>query len=293
MRHILLTWNPGPDDDQQWTPEEWERTMVKETDAGRTIEGGWSVANRKNDIEPGDLGYLYRQGDHGRGLVAIGEIQSEPYEGRHWSDPKRTTNYVDVEWMECLPLGDRITVEELAAAIPTFKWETVFSSGREVKGADGSKLEELWTIRTTGDTKHRVLGEDEDEGEREGAGGGFGDAEMNKIVELAAMDVVMTAYRSDDFDVEDVSAAKYGWDVTARKGPQEFHIEVKGVTGPLVTFLLTAKEHKTAKVDPQWVLAVVTKALTDPQYYELDPATMFDHTQPFTYQVRVPDHVFV
>jgi hypothetical protein len=297
MRHILMTWNPGPDDDQQWSPAKWERTMVKETAAGRTVETGWSVAHRRNDIEPGDLAYLYRQGEHGRGLVAIGEIQTEPVEDERWDDPKRTANYVRIEWIECVSLDDRITIEELEAAIPTFPWEQVYSSGREVKGADGAKLYELWNRGTTevedggaGEGGGSVDGEDDGGGV--GVGGGFGDAETNRRVELAAMDVVMSAYRSEGFDVKDESAAKCGWDITARKNSEVFHIEVKGVTGQAVTFLLTAHEFDTAKDDPQWLLAVISKALTDPQYYELDAADVLAHAQPFMYQVRVPEDVF-
>jgi hypothetical protein len=196
MRHILMTWNPGQDDNKQWSPATWERTMVKKTAAGRTVETGWSVAHRKNDIEPGDIAYLYRQGEHGRGLVTIGEIQTEPEEDEHWDDPKRTANYVRIEWSECLSLDDRITVEDLEAEIPTFPWVQVFSSGREVKGADGAKLYELWASRTTavfGDEDSDEGGgsyDDENGGGSGGVGGGFGDAEKNRRVELEAMALV-------------------------------------------------------------------------------------------------------
>ena len=54
MRHILLTWNPGPHDDEQWSPEQWEIEMVDGTSEGRTYDGRWSVGNRVQGIEPGD-----------------------------------------------------------------------------------------------------------------------------------------------------------------------------------------------------------------------------------------------
>ena len=78
MRHVLLTWNPGRDNDQQWSPEEWEADMVARFSEGRTRDSTWSVGNRVHGIEPGDRAYLLRQGTHGRGLVAVGEITSGP-----------------------------------------------------------------------------------------------------------------------------------------------------------------------------------------------------------------------
>ena len=82
------------------------------------------------------------------------------------------------------------------AEIPTFPWVQVFSSGREVKGADGAKLYELWASRTTavfGDEDSDEGGgsyDDENGGGSGGVGGGFGDAEKNRRVELAAMALV-------------------------------------------------------------------------------------------------------
>jgi hypothetical protein len=78
MRHILPTWNPGPHNDEQWSPEQWEIEMVDGTSESRTYDGRWSVGNRVQGIETGDRAYLLRQGTHGRGLVAIGDITSEP-----------------------------------------------------------------------------------------------------------------------------------------------------------------------------------------------------------------------
>jgi len=40
MRHILLTWNPGPDNNEQWSPEEWRIKMVEGTSEGRTYGRG-------------------------------------------------------------------------------------------------------------------------------------------------------------------------------------------------------------------------------------------------------------
>jgi len=46
-------------------------------------------------------------------------------------------------------------------------------------------------------------------------GAGFGDPVQNRIVELAAMDAVTAYYEAGNWDVDDVSADKVGWDLTA------------------------------------------------------------------------------
>jgi hypothetical protein len=102
----------------------------------------------------------------------------------------------------------------------------------------------------------------------------------------------ISEYRGEGFDVKDVSLDKRGWDVTARKNSEEFHIEVKGVAGALVNFLLTAREFNKAKVDPRWVLVAVTKALSDPQYYEVDAANVLAHARPYMYKVSIPKDTF-
>jgi len=40
VRHILLTWNPGPDNDEQRSSEEWRIKMVEGTSEGRTYGRG-------------------------------------------------------------------------------------------------------------------------------------------------------------------------------------------------------------------------------------------------------------
>ena len=139
-RHILLTWNPGPGNDEQWTPRQW-RAVAARIQAGERITGNWSVSNRRHNIEPGDIGCLFRQGEHGRGIVAVGEIRSEPYEDVHWAGAG-VTNYVDIEWTHAMDLNG-ITLETLEAGAPSFSWRRVYSSGREVAGRAANELQSL------------------------------------------------------------------------------------------------------------------------------------------------------
>ncbi|MEJ1110719.1 MULTISPECIES: protein NO VEIN domain-containing protein [unclassified Kribbella] len=281
MRHILLTWNPGQGNDEQWTPEEWEAEMVGGTSAGDGYEARWSVGNRVQGIEPGDRAYMLRQGIHGRGIVAIGEITSEPYTDGSWRSDRETSQYVNVIWHEAVPLEERIDVHELAAEIPEFQWNSVYSSGRDIT-QHGARLEELWSGQVADAAVMPPIVQ----------GAGFGTAEQNQEVEKAAVDYVTKAYASEDYQVRSVERDRCGWDLTVSKGVEEIHVEVKGIAGSLVRFFLTANECKCALSDPKWLLVVVTDALGEPQWYELDGPTAAAYAVPALYQVRVPNELF-
>lgn len=95
------------------------------------------------------------------------------------------------------------------------------------------------------------------------SGAGFGNSETNRKVERAAVRVVTEWYESDNWMVESVEAEKCGYDLLCRKDSEENHVEVKGVQGELVSFIITAAEVKQAQKDSDFVLCVVTAALTD------------------------------
>jgi hypothetical protein len=281
MRHILLTWNPGPDNDEQWSPEQWDSDMVLGTAAGQSYDGRWSVGNRVQGIEPGDRAYLLRQGTHGRGVVAIGEITSEPFTAESWREDGGTAQYVDVTWLEAVPLDERIDIQDLKSAIPEFGWDTVYSSGREITG-QGAVLEELWAGQASEAASLPPVVQ----------GAGFGTAEQNRKVEKAAIQHVRATYEAAGYAITSVEAARCGWDLTAVKGNEELHVEVKGVAGSLVQFFLTANEHKTALADSDWLLVVVTDALGDPGWCQLDGPAAASYAEPALFQVRIPADAF-
>jgi hypothetical protein len=116
-------------------------------------------------------------------------------------------------------------------------------------------------------------------------GAGFGDAESNREVELAAMSVTSGRYAVDGWIVEDVSALTCGWDITVTKGPQVRHLEVKGVSGPVPKVLVTRNELRSAGQDLDWLLVVVTDALTSPSYHEYGPEAVRGLAVPLAYEV--------
>lgn len=94
-------------------------------------------------------------------------------------------------------------------------------------------------------------------------GAGFGNPETNRKVERAGVAVVTDWYESEGWTVKSVEAAKCGYDLLCRKYSEENHIEAKGVQGELVAFIITAAEVRQAQKDLDFVLCVVTSALTD------------------------------
>lgn len=140
---------------------------------------------------------------------------------------------------------------------------------RPLSEADGLLLEEY--IRNlerhfsdagfVGDSSEQF---DEDlPSERTQTGAGFGNPETNRKVERAAVSRVTDWYESEGWTVESVEAAKCGYDLLCRKDSEENHVEVKGVQGELVAFIITAAEVRQARNDSDFVLCVVTSALTD------------------------------
>lgn len=150
MHAVLLTWNPGPDDDYVWSPEKWEREVVDAIEANGPVATTWGVGRHVNGIDPGDTAFLYRQGQHGRGIVARGVIRSTPWAAPHW-DPERSrrgaaTRIVDLELVEAVPLDAAIEVAELEMAMPEFPWRKIYSSGRRTPSSVTERLLHLWRL---------------------------------------------------------------------------------------------------------------------------------------------------
>lgn len=100
-----------------------------------------------------------------------------------------------------------------------------------------------------------------------GNGAGFGDAETNHEVELAAVRVVTEHYRNKGWSVKSVERDRVGFDLQCTRPGSEEHAEVKGVAGAELIFMLTAGEVERAKHDPVYVVHVVTEALsTSPRH---------------------------
>lgn len=113
-------------------------------------------------------------------------------------------------------------------------------------------------------------------------GAGFGDAETNRIVEAAAMRRVVEHF--GEWDYEDVSVLKIGWDITFTRGEEQRHVDVKGLSGRGPSVLLTRNEVEKAVSDPLWSLVVVTQALVAPVVHDVDREAVARAALPYVYR---------
>ncbi len=144
MHFVLLTWNPGPLNERVFTPEAWDARVVAPYLRGETVTTSWGVGRHVNNIEPGDVAFLYRQGQWGRGVVARGIIRSHPWAAPNQARGGRVTNHVDVEWRESVPTGAALELGDLEAVAPEFGWRQVYASGRQLPAATGAKVSREW-----------------------------------------------------------------------------------------------------------------------------------------------------
>jgi hypothetical protein len=94
------------------------------------------------------------------------------------------------------------------------------------------------------------------------SGAGFGDPVRNRMIETAAVNAVTKDYEQRGWRVKSVEREKCGFDLRCVKGSSEAHVEVKGIQGHDLSFILTRREYRCAEVDQHFVLYIVTTALT-------------------------------
>jgi Domain of unknown function (DUF3883) len=111
---------------------------------------------------------------------------------------------------------------------------------------------------------------------------------FRKRVEQAAIEEVTRLYESERWTVESVELKKIGWDLTCRKGKLEEHVEVKGLSGDSLNFVMTRNEYEKAQNDSQYLIYVITKALSrDKEYYRLSWKDLENYFNVFATQYRV------
>ncbi len=255
----LLTWNPRR--------ISWEDTDLPDalrfTERGKRWKGSWSCGITKK-IRPGDRVFLMKLGKEPRGIVASGWVVkpegykpvrkgSAVYEDSHW-DPKRRGKmalYVDIDFDVALDPAEVLPWRTLRSDVDSQMNWAPENSGVTVGEKVARRLEKAWSQHVAQRRKLRKLSEAE-------GGAGFGNWEENRRVEEKALKVVERHYKSKDWHVVDVSKQKRGYDLVCRRGGAEEHVEVKGVSGRRVQFLITRNELNTWKRDGEYVVAVVT-----------------------------------
>lgn len=153
-RNWLFVWNPS-----HWAWEDLPDQIAR-TRAGKPALIRWTCANQT--IAPGDRAWLVRLGQEPKGVMATGNVVSDPYEAEHHNDAKasegKTGTYVDIEFSVIRDVfkDPIVGLNELnTITIDNQQWSPQ-SSGIEIKPRSAALLEKLWGTRTAGQPKPQL-----------------------------------------------------------------------------------------------------------------------------------------
>jgi len=145
-----------------------------------------------------------------------------------------------------------------------FSWFRDFMRSQQNFSLGLREIDEVYVAKFEGimiEQGMRSLGGDE---RREGRGAGFGSAEFNREVEQAAVLFVTNEYKRRGWEVESVETKRCGYDLVCTKSRRREVVEVKGIRGNDLSFIITAGEVKQSRARDDFVLCVVSTALADP-----------------------------
>jgi hypothetical protein len=128
---------------------------------------------------------------------------------------------------------------------------------------DISKIDAEWLLHAARKASRVDIKSASTAAEDWASGGGFGSADDNKEVEIAAMDAATDRLKDDGWKVKDVSVLKCGYDLECTRGRSKLHVEVKGSSGLEKKFILTQNELATWETDQNYCLVLVTLALEE------------------------------
>lgn len=264
-------------DPQKWDIGRWLRGEVEIT--------AWSVRDtyRLGLVRPGQPVVLWISGKaraHPAGAYALGRVLGPPETGQpdaDWLDLEAAASHdlflpmslgllsepvLRQEFLEHGALRDSEVIRQPKASNPSFLTKTEYAA----------------LLDLAGEEMDITLGPH---------GAGFGSAEHNRRVEVAAVGVVRTALESDGWSVRSVEREYVGYDLECTRGVDVKHVEVKGVSGSRPQVLLTANEYNVAGQDPAWELHVVTDALGHPTVSVHRPDTVRRSALPLVYRVNL------
>ena len=222
----------------------------------------WSCGNTRS-IQKGNRFYFLKQGASFPGVIGSGEITRAPYEDEHWDGSRRSALYVGIRFESLAnPEVDPYIPkpELLSGRLGSYHWRP-YKSGTSVPEQLVPTLDRLWHARTRSPkssapsiaaTTSRTVG------------AGFGSPEENKRIERVAVRVATTYLERDGWRVRSVEADKVGYDLHCDRAGQMLRVEVKGVRGTEMRFILTAGEYQRARTDPEFALCVVASVLQAP-----------------------------
>jgi len=268
---------------------------------GTDVVTNWSVANnyRSRMMTPGDKAILWVSGNGRRmtrGIWGVGWVAGhvqdtvaeilESGEDSYWhSEEERlaVTNDIALD----IPLFESGTELAAAGLVAAGVNDLEVQTQAQMSNPSWVTKEQLAEIEALLEPWPEYIDADEAITVSD-RGAGFGDYLHNRAVEEAAIAAVIEYY--DGWKPKDVSADKVGWDITfTKKATRETaRVEVKGVGGDRPVVLLTANEIRAAREEDDWYLAVVTRALSNPEVAEYTAKQALEAAVPYVYKAQMP-----
>jgi hypothetical protein len=210
---------------------------------GLAASGSTATWSSLKGVQSGERVLLYCQSPHSA-IVATAETAAASKVGKRW--PYETTI------RSITMLEKPISRIEIAKRFPEWPWAKTTRGGTRPPEVIAG-----WLWNRAG----IVPSEPEVEVVFK-AGAGFGDHVNNRKVEVAAVKFATAQLEAEGYTVTSRESEKVGYDLEAKKRGSVLHVEVKGVSGSLVQFPITANEVRCGESDPTFRLFVVTGATT-------------------------------
>lgn len=209
-------------------------------------DGSTSRWSSTKTAKVGDRVLIYIAKPHSA-LIAKAEVLSPAKKGREgdWQYIAKIGN------VELLP--NQLTIKQLKTIFPKWGHLRMFRSKCNVP-AEYAK--QLWKM------VHEKPEAGAPELKKGRSGAGFGDYKTNKKVEIAAIKKATNYLERNGYTVVSRERDKIGYDLEARKGNREIHVEVKGSSGNGGQCIITTQESEVAKNDPLFRIWIITDALS-------------------------------
>jgi hypothetical protein len=245
----LFVWNSKP---TNWGDYQ---TSLKKIQLNSKCIISWRCNSTK--VESGDRAFLIKLGKQPKGIIGSGTIVETIRDHGKVTGVKLKLDSL-LDYSHAL-LG----LDTLKSGALSQQWWTPQASGISIKPHLVNKLEKIWE-EVVASSKAQSDLYSENEAAYTSKGAGFGESELNRKVEKAAIDFVSSQLTKDGWEVHSLEDKNCGYDLLCKKGGNSKHVEVKGIQGEDPSkFIITANEVRSAKNDKKWSIYVVTSALSN------------------------------
>lgn len=207
------------------------------------------------ETKAGDRLLIYFERPHSA-IVASAVALANARPGDHWPYVTRIGEF------KILPLP--ITLAEMKEMFPRWMWLNYPRSKQYLDNRRAKALLERASLKLKSPPVSVKV-----------SGAGFGKPEHNRLVEQAACKAVKMHFARRGYAVTSREKDNRGYDFDVSRHGQTLHIEVKGVSGSLQRFPVTANEIACARTDSKFQLALVTEALSSRRQIRLFGRTDF------------------